>query len=160
MRNENDVNKTIDIYSDMILRICFCYLKTKEDSEDAFQDVFIKYLNCDTEFENEEHRKAWLIRVCINVCNDYLRKHFWKNKCSVEDLIMEPSSISNEESEILEIIRDLPNKYKNVIYMHYYEGYSAVEMAKILHKKENTVYSLMKRGRELLKTKIGGNGFE
>ena len=107
-------------------------------------------------FESKEHEKAWLIRVTLNACKDLKRKLFRHSTVPLEVLSEEAASVVPEQMEILETVLSLPAKYKDVIYLHYYEGYTAKEIGTMLHKKENTVYSLLSRGRELLKQKLGG----
>lgn len=145
-------------YSDMVRRICFMYLRNREDVEDVFQEVFLKLLQTDTVFESEEHRKAWLCRVTINKCKD-LCKSFWRrNTVSIDD--KEIPFEDGAESEVMHAVLALPKKYKDVIYLFYYENYSAKEIAKLLNQKENTVYSNLHRARNLLKHKLGGSDYE
>lgn len=157
MRSEQDVNETIDAYANMIQRICLCHLKNYADMEDIFQNVFIKYMLYDKDFTSEAHKKAWLLRVASNACKDYFRTSFWKRKEPLDDHIATLSSTMDEDHlQVLEAVRSLPDKYKDVIYLHYYEGFQAAEIGEILGKKENTVYSLLSRGRVLLKKTLGG----
>ena len=160
MRSEYDVNCTVETYADMVYRVCFCHLKNPADTEDIFQNVFMKYMLFDNEFEDEEHKKAWLIRVAINACKDLL-KRFFRQKTVPLDVLNEQAAYMKEtDREVLEAVLSLPEKYKDVIYLHYYEGYSAAQIGSILGKKENTIYSLLSRGRGILKDKLGGDGFE
>ena len=140
-------------------RICFCHLNTKEDSEDIFQDVFLKYLLSDGEFAGPEHEKAWLIRVTVNACNDLNRRLFHRNTLPLDVLGELPASDDSRRQEVLSAVLSLPAKYKDVIYLHYYEGYTAGQIGSILGKRENTVYSLLSRGRTLLKQSLGGEDF-
>ena len=156
MRSEQEVEQAIDLYSDMIRRICLLHLNSHEDTEDVLQEVFLKYVLHSVGFESKEHEKAWLIRVTLNACKDLKRKLFRHSTVSLEVLSEEAASVVPEQMEILETVLSLPAKYKDVIYLHYYEGYTAKEIGTMLHKKENTVYSLLSRGRELLKQKLGG----
>jgi len=160
MRNELEAKLAIEKYADMIRKICFVHLKNYHDVEDVFQDVFLKYVLQDITFENEAHEKAWLIRVTINACKDTLKSFFRKNVVSFDELITEPSIIDHYDRGILEAVLKLPQKYRNVIYLHYYEGYSAVEIASILKKNENTVYTWLSRARTQLKSDLGGEPFE
>ena len=155
----NDVvTESLQNYSNMVRRICFMYLHHREDVEDVFQEVFLKLLQSDVVFENEEHRKAWLCRITINKCKD-LCKTFWRKQVdSIED--QEIPVNDPVESEILQAVLALPTKYKDVIYLFYYEEYSAAEIAALLHLKENTVYSHLHRARELLKHRLGGCDYE
>ena len=86
MRSEQEVNRAIDLYSDTIRRICMLHLKNTADTEDIFQTVFLKYALSDVCFENNEHEKAWLIRVTINACKDLL-KSFWKHTIALDEII-------------------------------------------------------------------------
>lgn len=156
MRSESDVNHAVEKYADMVRHVCFYHLKNHSDSEDVFQNVFLKYMLHDEPFNDDEHEKAWLLRVTINSCKDYLNDFFRRNKVPLETLNEIEAEISDEHKEVLEAVLSLPAKYKDVIYLYYYEGYKADEIGKILGKKENTVYSLLSRGRKMLKEKLGG----
>lgn len=158
MRSEGEVNHAVDKYADMVQRICFCYLKNRADTEDVFQTVFLKYMLSDQIFDSEEHEKSWLLRVAMNACKDQLKSFFHRRMVPLEAIAELEAEISEEQGEVLEAVLSLPGKYKDVIYLHYYEGYSAVEIGRILDKKENTIYSLLSRGRGLLREKLGGDG--
>lgn len=161
MRNEEEAGRAVAQYADMVRRICFIHLKKYEDVEDAFQEIFLKYVLHKKIFESPAHEKAWLIRVAINVCKDMLRSPFRKRVCSIEDIGYEPFYVQNKESELLDCILSMPPNYRNVIYLFYYEGYSAVEIAKIMNKKENTIYTWLGRARKELKEQLEqtGGGF-
>lgn len=156
VRSEIEVDRAVERYSDMIRRICLCHLKNAADTEDVFQTVFLKYLLYEGSFEGPEHERAWFIRVTLNACRDYLKSFFRHRTLPLEELA-EEASIPPEQHEVLEAVLALPVKYKDAIYLHYYEGYSAGEIGRILGKKENTVYSLLSRGRTMLKEALGGD---
>lgn len=161
MRSEHEANLAIEKYGDMVKRICFLHLKNEFDTEDIFQNVFIKYLVYEGEFENSEHEKAWLARVTINLCKDFLKSAFRKNTVSMEYLSENtPAAQDEEKREVLRAVLSLPDKYKNAVYLHYYEGCTAGEIGKIIGKKENSVYTLLARAREKLKKILGGDDFE
>lgn len=157
MRSEDEVNRAIETYADMIQRICFYHLKNHADTEDVVQTVFLKYMLYEKPFFDAEHEKAWLLRVAINACKDMLKSFFRRNVVSIEEVKEIEAEVSKEHLEVLEAVLSLPEKYKDVIYLYYYEDYSAAEIGHILGKKENTVYSLLSRGREMLKKKLGGD---
>lgn len=157
MRSEQEVNRAVDKYADTVKRICILHLKNTSDAEDIFQEVFLKYALCDTAFENQNHEKAWIIRVTVNACKDLIKSFFRSRTVSIDELISLPAGEKEDLSYVLEAVLGLPEKYKDAIYLHYYEGYSAAEIGKIIGKKENTVYSLLSRGRLMLKDKIGGD---
>ena len=156
MRSEREVSRAIERYSDTVRRICFLHLKNYADTEDIFQTVFLKYALYSGTFESAEHEKAWLIRVTVNAFHDLLKSFARRNTVSMELLTEEAAAGNPENGEVLQAVLSLPKKYKDVIYLHYYEGYSAVEIAKMLGKNENTVYSLLSRARGLLKDMLGG----
>lgn len=160
MRSDEEAKRAIDTHSDTIRRLCFVYMKNHHDVEDIFQDVFLKYLLHDEPFQDENHEKAWFIRVTINTCKDSLKSFFRKKVTSMEELLIEPSVIEKENMEVLEAVLKLPEKYKVVIYLFYYEAYSAIEIAQILRKKENTIYTWLQRARTQLKDLLGGEPFE
>lgn len=156
LKSAEDVNRVVEEYADMVQRICFVHLKNHDDTEDVFQNVFLKYLLYEGSFENGEHEKAWFIRVTINACTDWLRKLSHRKYLPLE-IIAEESEIQDSSSgEILEAVLQLPEKYRNVIYLFYYEEYTAVEIAKILGRKENTVYTWLSRAKEILRRQLGG----
>lgn len=155
----NDVViKALQKHSDMVRRICFMYLRNHTDVEDVFQEVFLKLLQSEIAFENDEHIKAWLCRVTINKCKDVCKSFFKKNICSIED--MELSFEDKKENDVMAAILSLPSKYKDVIYLFYYEEYTVPQMAKLLRQKENSIYSNLHRARKLLRQKLGGSDHE
>ena len=158
MQSEQKVNHAIETYADMIKRICFYHLKNPVDTEDVFQNVFLKYMMHDEPFFDDEHEKAWLIRVAINACKDHLRSFFRRNTVPLEQICEMAAAIPEDHREVLEAVLSLPDRYKDAVYLYYYEGYTASEIGRLLGKKENTVYSLLSRGRGILKEKLGGDG--
>ena len=156
MRNEEEIRRAIQKYADTVRRICFVRLKNHNDAEDIFQEVFLKYALRDSLFESDDHERAWLIRVAINACKDLLKSFFRRRITSFDELYEEPFYLQEEESELLSAVLELPENYRDVIYLRYYEGYSAVEIAKILGRKENTIYTWLDRARKKLKGSLGG----
>ena len=153
-------NRAIDRYADLVRRVCMIHLKNHADTEDIFQTVFLKYVTGTTEFESEEHEKAWFIRVTINACKDLLRSFFRSRTVSLDDLLEQPDQVPEDHREVLEAVLALPDKYRDVVYLHYYEGYTAPEIGTILHKNPNTVYTLLTRARDELRKMLGGEDFE
>ena len=160
MRSEWEANQAIDRYADLVRRVCMIHLKNHTDTEDIFQTVFLKYVTGTTEFESEEHEKAWFIRVTINACKDLLRSFFRSRTVSLDDLLEQPDQVPEDHREVLEAVLALPDKYRDVVYLHYYEGYTAPEIGTILHKNPNTVYTLLTRARDELRKMLGGEDFE
>lgn len=156
MRSEQEVNNAIELYSDMVLRLCMVYLKNSPDAEDVFQTVFLKYAVSTKAFESREHEKAWLIRVTVNACKDLLKSFFHSRTVSMEGLVDYAPQVTQEQYAVMEAVWSLPKQYRDVIYLHYYEGYTAPEIAGILHRNPNTVYTHLHKGKELLKELLGG----
>lgn len=156
MKSTEDVNRVMEKYADMVRRICFVHLKNLQDTEDVFQEVYLKYLLYEGSFESSGHEKAWFIRVTINSCTDWLRKLSRRKWLPLEILEEEGVTEDSPSGEILEAVLRLPENYRNVIYLFYYEGYSAVEIGKILEKKENTIYTWLSRAKGILREQLGG----
>ncbi len=160
MRSEQEVNRAIERYSDTIRRLCMVHLKNYADTEDIFQTVFLKYVLSSISFENEEHEKAWLIRVTINACKDLLKSFFRSHMVPLDEIMEQPAFLPPDHREVLEAVLSLPQKYRDVVYLHYYEDYTAPEISRILGKNVNTVYTLLTRSRQMLREKLGGDEYD
>jgi RNA polymerase sigma factor (sigma-70 family) len=156
MRSEQEVNRAIERYADTVRRLCVVHLKNEADAEDIFQNVFLKYALSTGDFESEEHERAWMIRVTINACKDLLKSFFRSRTVSIDEVVEQAADLHQEHREVLEAVLSLPEKYRDVVYLHYYEGYTAPEIGKILQKKPNTIYTLLTRSKDLLRKKLGG----
>jgi len=156
MRSEQEVSNAIELHADTVRRLCAVYLKNEADTEDIFQIVFIKYMQSDIVFYSREHEKAWIIRITINACKDLLRSFFRRFTVSISEVLDLPHEDKYHHSEVLDAVLSLPPKYKEVVYLHYYEGYTAPEISDLLKIKTNTVYTLLTRSKKLLQEKIGG----
>lgn len=156
MMTKWDINLIVEEYADTITRICYSYGKNYDDTQDIMQNVFLKLMRANPKFNSKEHEKAWIIRVTINECKDFL-KNIFRRHASLEEIQEIPIEEEEDLSYIREAVLKLPDKYKSVIYLFYYEGYTAVEIAGILHKKENTIYTWMNRARQMLKEMVGGD---
>lgn len=156
MRSEGEVTRAIEAYSDTVKRLCLIHLKNQADTEDIFQTVFLKYALSDLVFESAEHEKAWLIRVTINACKDLLRSFFRSHTVPLDVLAEQAAPEEEDHSQVLQAVLSLPEKYRQVIYLHYYEGYTAPQIGALLHKNVNSVYTRMNRAKKLLKEALGG----
>lgn len=154
------MNLAVERYADTVKRLCMVHLKNTADTEDIFQTVFLKYALSSAEFESREHEKAWFIRVTINACKDLLKSFFRSRTVSLEVLAELPAELDEDKRYVLEAVLSLPDKYKEVVYLHYYEDYTAPEIGKILGKNVNTVYTLLNRARQMLREKLGGEADE
>lgn len=151
---EKDLETTMDKYGSLLFKMSILMVKNKSDAEDIVQDTMIKYYTDKPEFDNEDHKKNWLIRVSQNKCKDLLK--FKKRHVQVQYETVEycfSSGKEYEESIIDELIKlsDLNYKYKSVILLYYMEEYSIEEVANILGISTSSVKMRLKRGREKMK---------
>jgi RNA polymerase sigma-70 factor (ECF subfamily) len=141
-------------YADMVYQLCYICLHNRTESEDAAQDVFLKLMAAEKAFNDEEHRKAWLIVTARNHCVNLLG-HWWKSRrTDLASLPEIPCPDRAEQAEVTELLLALPEKYKTALYLYYYQGYSVREIAEMLRRKESTIQTRLARGRVLLKEKF------
>jgi RNA polymerase sigma-70 factor (ECF subfamily) len=155
------IHRIVTQYSDCIVKLSYTYVKNICDAEDVAQDVFMSLIKRNKPFESEEHEKAWLLRTAVNKSRNYLKSGWVKRTVSAEEIGKENIPAENEyigeESEVMEAVLSLPEKYRVPIHLFYYGGYSINEIAGIMRKKPATVGTLLARGREKLKAvMIGG----
>ena len=135
---------------DMVYRIGFSYLKNPSDTEDVTADVFAKLMHKNAVFQNAEHEKSWLIRATINACKDHL-SHWWRSRADIDDYENLQSGDLFHIDETLKAVMELPVRYKDVIYLYYYEGYTSVEIAEILRKPRSTIRNHLREARNILR---------
>lgn len=149
---DNRIGELVDEYGDMILRIAYTYLNNRADAEDAVQDVFLYILEKKPDFNDKAYEKFWIIRVTINICKNKLNVFWNKNRCSIDDVAeIATYDAYNTDSNVFKAVMSLPDKYRIVIYMYYYEDYSTPEIANLIGKSEVTVRSHLHRARKKLK---------
>lgn len=139
-------------HSDMVYRLAVARVKNKYDADDVLQEVFLRFIKAKDKVENEEHLKALLIRITIN-CSKSLMTSSWFKRT---EPLSESFSVSDEYSDTLDSVMRLPQKYRTVIHLHYYMGYSVDEIASILKTKPSTVKSQLHRARQKLKLDLEG----
>lgn len=140
-------------YFPMIYKLALNQTKNRENADDVVQEVFLRYIQKDIDFQSEEHVKAWLIRVAIN-CSKNVFTNSWFKK--TEGLSEEISFETPERSDVYYATLELPQKYRAVIHLFYYEDMSVAEISKCIGVKEATVKSQLHRAREMLRTKLKG----
>ncbi len=160
MRSEEEVERAVERHSDTVRRLCMIHLKNHADTEDIFQTVFLKYALSSVLFESEEHERAWFIRVTINACKDLLKSFFRRRTVPLDELVEQPADLSPDHREVFEAVLSLPQKNRDVVYLHYYEDYTAPQIGRILGKNVNTIYTLLARSRQMLRERLGGNDYE
>ena len=144
-----DIKEVYDRQSRTIYHLAMTYLKNTADAEDVVQNVFVNYIKKKPEFKNQEHEKAWFIVATKNYCKNLL-KNFWKTKVDMGD-IPEKNYEEKEDSLLLDKIMELPVKYREVLYLYYYEEYSVREIGELLSRKESTIQTQLAAAREKLK---------
>ena len=145
-------------YTNLLYRLCYSILLVREDAEDAVQDVFLKYYRKQPTFADEDHEKAWFIRVAVNHCKDILRRRKLREFIpfsEVEELLAEKEAEAND-SGVLQAIFELADRYRIVMILHYLEGYPVKEVAKLCGISQSAVKMRLSRGREQLKERLKG----
>lgn len=150
--NKKNVEKIVRKYADLVYRVALTMLKNKDDAEDIFQEVFMKICTENMSFMSEEHEKAWLIRVTKNKCLDFLKRSCNKNKEELDENLAKEESNNNQY--VVDEVMKLPEKYRIIIYLFYFEGYKITEISQMLEINESTIKSQLVKARELLKESL------
>ena len=173
--SREEAERLVQTYSDLILRLSFTYLKNTEDAKDICQTVFLRLLEKPREFQSPEHERAWIIRTSVNVCKDQLKSSWRRTTVDLSAALdarapeaeegslwttvdlsaaLDARAPEAEEGSLWAAVALLPPKYRTVIYLYYYEGYSANEIAQMLGEKPATVATRLSRGRDKLRTQL------
>lgn len=142
--------KLLEMYSGMIYRLAYLRTQNQADAEDITQEVFLKYITAGKKFNDEEHRKAWLLRVAMNCTNSFVTSAHYRHRASLEEVPVEITEIT-EKSEVYYAVQRLPDKYRISIHLFYYEDLSIAEISAITKTKESTVKSHLSRARDMLR---------
>lgn len=174
IRDSSELQVKIDCYSVMLFKIAYLRLQNVQDAEDVVQEVFYQYIRHEEAFLSEEHEKAWLIKVTLNACRKLWRSAWHRHRGGdIEDMnkygsdnadnLIQGKAARNLEEEILKVekgrlilqaVKALPVKYRDVIHLFYYEDMCVKEIAKVTGRKESTVTSQLTRARELLRKSL------
>lgn len=155
--SEEEIRTLVDKYSPLIFRISYCILCNSADAEDAVQETLLRYITKAPDFNDEEHRKAWLIKVAANISKNMLMFRLRRETVNIEDV--ENIGIEQNDYEIFELIMNLPAKHKIVLTLYYVEGYKSKEIAEIIGISEEAVRKRLQKGRELLKKEMEKENF-
>lgn len=158
---EEYITSIIEKHSDMVYRLALARCASIENAEDIFQEVFLKLSEKLPKFKSEEHEKAWLIRVTINLTKNLNKSSWERNTVAIED----PDNIGdggeNDEQNVFDEVMKLPQEYRTVIFLFYYEGYKVKEIADMTNNSEGTIKTWLFRARKQLKNELeGGFGDE
>lgn len=147
----------IQHYSPMVYRLAFARTGTRHDADDVYEEVFLRYLKRRPVFESEEHGKAWFIRVTVNCSNTFLTSAWQRHRAEItEDIPFE----QKENQDLHRELQQLPQKYRSVIHLFYYEEMSVEEIGRILHRKPSTVRTQLTRAREMLRGLVKEEDYE
>ena len=151
LRTDEIISKDLETYGNTLYRLAYSYMKNMHDAEDIVQEVFIQLLKNIDIFENNDQKKSWLICVTRNICKNKLKSSWFKKK---EELIEMPYYDEYKDTTVLDTVMKLPVKYREIIFLYYYEGYKTAEISEITNQKESTVRSLLHRARNILKKSL------
>ncbi|OGO88070.1 MAG: RNA polymerase subunit sigma-24 [Clostridiales bacterium GWF2_36_10] len=150
-------DSVIDLYKDMVYRIALTHTGNKHDADDIFQEVFLRYIQKSIVFDSEKHRKAWFIRVTINCSRKLFSSSWFKKTVPLDETI--PTQMPEEEHLVYETLLTLQKKYKDILYLYYFENMAVSEIYSITGIKESTIRSHLTRGRQIMKEKLKGDYF-
>ena len=151
-----DIMEICTKYGDRLYAAAFNITRQRQDAEDAVQEALLRLFRSDKEFESEEHIKAWLIRVTINIAKSTCTSFWHRNRVPYEDYMDEIPFEDESDRDLMEAVLSLPDKYRIIVHLYYYEGYKTREIADTLKLSENTVKTRLLQSRKLLKTKLEG----
>lgn len=152
------VDEAFRRYGDRVFSAAFSICRSREDADDTVQDTFLKYHTQNADYADESHLKAWLLRVAINRAKDVTGAFWRRNRVSWEDNMNELEFEQPEDRSLFEAVMQLPEKYRIVIHLHYYEEYSIEEISRTVRRSPGTVKSQLSRGRKLLKSILTEDG--
>lgn len=155
-KSKEKIEQAVDLYGDMLMKVSLSMLGNRYDAEEIVQETFISYMTDSKEFREDEHEKAWLLRVAINKSKNFLRKSRHRIYINLDD-IKEVIAAEEKQEQLVEILQ-LPPKIKAAIHLHYYEGYTCKEIGAIVGATESAVKKRLQKGRELLKDILENGG--
>jgi len=146
--------QAVETYQNMVYRVALHSLGSPQDADDAVQEVFLRLFRCEEPFHGEEHLRRWLLRVTVNYCRDVLKSPWRRRRSFLEEADV-PVFQKQEEQDLYETVMALPEKYRTVLDLFYYEDLSVKEIAGVLHIKESAVTTRLSRARTRLKKQLG-----
>ncbi|WDV48005.1 sigma-70 family RNA polymerase sigma factor [Clostridiaceae bacterium M8S5] len=160
----NDIHNIIEQYKNMVYAIALTHVQTCSNADDVLQEVFLAYYKSNKAFNDEEHRKAWLIKTTLNQCKKLTSSSWWKRVIPFNKEI-KPNDDGSfqfalpEENAVYLAVCNLPEKYRIVVYLYYFQDYNSEEIGKILKIKTSTIRTRLIRGRDILRVKLKGEIF-
>lgn len=156
MDARDEASRLVETYTPLIMRIGYTYLHSREDAEDICQETLLKLVRRGEPFADEEHEKAWVVRVAINGCKDLLKSAARQRSVGLEEESLQAAP-DGEASDVLEAVQALPETYREPIFLHYCEGYKIAEIARITGKSKHAIAKNLSRGRAMIRKTLGGD---
>lgn len=156
LMTQKEITQIYNRQVETVYRVCFSFMKNRAETEDLVQETFLRLIRSGKQFENERHERAWLIVTASNLCKDTLKNWYRRH----EDIEEYPELVgeSGFASPVLEAVLELPEEYKDAVYLYYYEGYSTSEIARHCRCAEGTIRSRLSRAKKKLLQTLGGDG--
>ena len=145
----------VEQYQNTVYRIGLHWFGNQQDAEDIVQETFLRLYRQEKAFENSEHLRLWLMRVAVNLCKDTLKSPWRKRRVSLEAVGEQPVFDRPEQGNLYREVMALPEKYRTVLNLFYYEELSTKEIAQLLNLRQSAVTTRLSRGRQLLKERLG-----
>lgn len=165
LRTRESFDAVMRKYADMVYRLAYSRTGSTYDADDILQEVFLRYIKADKTYNDEEHRKAWLLRITVNCTKSYLTSAWNRHTDSEEpdpNIGAEDPALKAAETknDVMNALMSLPEKYRTAIYMFYYEDMTVTQIAKAVGTSETNIKTRLSRGREMLKEKLEGVEFD
>ena len=148
---DNELKSDVDKYRPMLFRLAYSCTGDISVCDDIIQEVFLKLYSCNKKFNSEEGKKAWLIRVTVNKCRNYRKAWWYRNRNDLSDNSSKEDNTDDEIIALKSALDSLKPTYRQVVFLHYYEGYTAAEIGKLLNLSVTAVTTRLQRGREMLR---------
>ncbi len=156
LRTDKEIAEIYERHKAMVYRVCFALMKNSTDTEDAVQDTFFQLIKKGPAFESEVHEKAWLIRTAGNLCKNSLR-HWWRRRGHLGGRANPGDKEDLQIDDTFNVVLGLPDRYKTVVYLYYYEGYNSAEISTMLGRPQSTIRNYLHEARCLLREQLGGD---
>ena len=159
-KSEEFLSASIDRFGDSVYRLALCRLGSEADADDVFQEVFLRLFKSNTDFNDNEHLKAWLLRVTIQRCNDFHKAVNRRQTENIDDCRELSPNIPQDYSELWSAVNSLPDNQRTAVHLFYAEDYSTEEIAEVMDCQPSTVRTWLHRGRKELKTMLEEDCYE
>ncbi len=159
--DKEEAQRLVDTYGDAVYRLAYAHTGSRFDAEDVTQETFLRLIRAAPEFKEEAHCKAWLFRVAVNCARDLHRSPWRKRAVPLEEAESLLAPEQTGDSPLLKAVLALPERYRTVVHLYYYEGYAAAEIGRIVGKSVSAVNTQLSRARGMLRNMLKeGDGYD